>query len=147
MWGHYVVSWVDVLQAIAALISERVAAANLTVPVYVGARVGVPTLDQIHVIRGRCEPDELVFCPTGGRMRVYVELWVTPSESPNGETDLAYANSQTLLGYERLAALSAAIGKQALFTDQFNARWIETLPDSDAFRPTCAERMEFLVDY
>lgn len=140
-------SWVDALNAFADLIRERLAAAGLETPVYIGSRVGVPTQDQIHVIRGRSEPDELIACPTGGRMRVYVELWVTPTEQPSGDSDLDYANSQTLLGYSQLEALEAAIGKRTLWTQMLNAQWQETLPDSDAFRPTCAERMEFLIDY
>ena len=143
--------WPNVLNDIKEQIIERLTAAGETADVYLGASGVVPSKKQINIIRStmklaaderyceQCEDDELT---------VYIEIWAYEDAEPEGDTDVDYENSRTLATYDRLAKLTTAIRASEFESIElgYSSEYQRTEGDNDEFRPTCGQRIEYLIE-
>ena len=140
--------WPDVLLNISQQIGERLAAIDEAALIYLGSSKLVPNVNQINVYRGDLKPDEEGrYCEgLDDNVVVFIDVWVSEDVDPEGLTDLEYENSRTLTGYQKLNAFSQAIRATEFEAEGYTASLVRVETDNDQFRPTFAERIEYLAE-
>lgn len=160
--------WPDVLEDMLSKINQCLVGAGEVAHVYLGASALVPTNNQINVIRGDFKPtgDDPVYCDTEAEhnLVVFVEIWgysdVEPEDVPRlpsnalatgddeSKRDIRYENSRTIAGCREAARLSQLVRGIDFTVGQsgYSLSIVGKEGDQGQFRPTCGERIEYLIE-
>lgn len=142
--------WPDILNDLRSQIVQRLAQGDETALVYLGASATVPTVSQVNIARGNTERSgEPTYCESyEEEFTVYIELWASEEIESNDLNNEDFENARTLASYKKIAAMSELIRATDFTSAEFDytASLKNIESDGDSFRPTCGERIKYLVE-